>query len=71
MLISGVAEEEHQNSKDGSKKKLEQSKHFPKSQVRILGHSRFKDSDSRARLYRFSVSEFDMETLDPPPERWV
>jgi len=68
MLIMGTAEEEHQPGQDGSKKKLEQNKFLSRSVLRFWGNSRFKNKDPRALHYLFSICEFKMETLDPPPE---
>ena len=71
MLILGAAEEEHQTGHDGSKKKLEQNKLLSRSMLRIRGNSQLKNKDPRARHYLFSICEFKMETLDPPPENLV
>jgi len=68
MFLLGAAEEENHNTKDGLKKSMDQNKHLSRHPLQICGNCLDLRKGLGLRPYQFSISEHQVETLDPPPE---
>lgn len=68
MLVLGAAEEENHSSKEGPSKQLDKNKLLHKFPSQIDGDFFDQIIGRSLHAYQFSVSEHQMETVDPPPE---